>query len=544
MITNLHIKNIGIIDDIIIDFNKGFNVLTGETGAGKSLIINSIDMISGGRFSKEMIRKDAKFAAVEACLYIPELRNSFDDEYIVVSREVHTNGKNLCKINGRLVTVNELKNFMNNIIDIHGQYDNQNLMDSKSHIKFLDDFCGQNIDIYLNEYKRLFTEYHNIKSELNKNYGNEIEKQRKLDILNYQLNEISEANLKIDEDQELEDKKKIMINYEKISEALNVSTFKIENNILAEFDNILRPLEKLESIDKKYSSKVSGIKGLYYELQEYLNDLNEYKYNLDFNEESCMEITQRLDLIYSLKRKYGSSIEEILKYREKLQKEIEEIENLEEYNKELRNKLSKLKSSMLQLANSMNNTRKEYSRILEKSINKELKDLEMVNASFKVDITFNEEIEFKDNGLNNVEFLITTNIGEDYKPLTKIASGGEISRIMLAIKAVLTDVDKVNTIIFDEIDTGISGSAVKAVSDKIKRISKFHQILVVTHQPILAASADYNYKIRKVVKDGKTTTSIKRLEEKEIVEEIAKISNGAITTIALQHALELRSACI
>ena len=544
MITNLHIKNIGIIDDLEIDFNKGFNVLTGETGSGKSLIINSIEMISGGRFSKEMIRKGEKIASVEACIYVPELKKDFDDEYIVISREVHTNGKNLCKINGRLVTVNELRNFMNNIIDIHGQYDNQNLMDSRSHINFLDDFCGDNINIYLSEYKKLYSEYTNIKNELNKNYGNEIERQRKLDILYYQLNEINEANLKLQEDQELEDRKKIMINYEKISETLNISTFKIENGILSEFDNILRPLEKLESIDKKYSSSICGIKDIYYSLQDYLNELNEYKYELDFDEESCTEITKRLDLIYSLKRKYGSSIEEILKYKEKLQKEIDETQNLEEYNNELRKKICRLKSSMLQLANSMNNIRKEYSILLEKSINSELKDLEMVNASFKVDITFNEEIDFKENGLNNVEFIISTNIGEDYKSLTKIASGGEISRIMLAIKTVLTDVDHVNTIVFDEIDTGISGSAVKAVSEKIKRISKFHQVLVVTHQPILAASAEYNYRIRKIVKDKKTITCIKRLEEKEIVEEIAKISNGAITTIALQHALELRNTCI
>ena len=540
MITNLHIKNIGIIDDITIDFNNGFNVLTGETGAGKSLIINSIDMILGGRFSKDMIRKGTKYAAVEMCIYIPELNESFDDDYVVVSREVHLNGKNLCKIDGRLVTVNELKDFMKNIINIHGQYDNQTLMESKTHINFLDDFCGKNLEIYLNEYKRLYIEYISLKSELNKNYGDEIEKQRKLDILNYQLTEINDANLRVNEEQELDEKKKIITNCEKISNALNLSTFKLENNILCEIDNILRPLEKIESIDNRYGSKVSSIKGIYYELQEHLNDLNDYKYELDFDDEECRVINQRLDLIYSLKRKYGSNIEEILNYKNKIEQEITDIENSDEYNRQIKMKILKIKESLQELSNNMNNIRKDYAKILEKSINKELKELEMINASFKVDITFNEEMDFKDKGLNNVEFLISTNTGEDYKPLTKIASGGEISRIMLAIKTVLSDVDKVKTIVFDEIDTGISGSAVKAVSEKIKKISKKHQILVVTHQAILAASADYNYQIKKIVNNGKTTTSIKLLKEKEIIEEIAKISNGAITTIAIQHALELR----
>ena len=544
MITNLHIKNIGIIEDITIEFNNGFNVLTGETGAGKSLIINSIDMISGGRFSKEMIRKNEKYAVVEVCLYVPDLINTFGEEYIIVSREVHLNGKNLCKINGRLVTVNELKDFMKNIIDIHGQFDNQNLMDNKTHIQFLDDFCDDKIESYLSEYKKMFDMYNNIKRELNNNYGDEIEKQRKLDLLNYQFNEINEANLIIGEEEDLESKKKIIINYEKIQEALNFSTFKIENSILPDFDNILKPLEKLESIDNKYSNKVSSIKGIYYELQEYLNDLNEYKDELEFDEESSLKITQRLDLIYSLKRKYGTNIEEILNYKDKLKEEINEIENLEEYNNELRNRLNNLRLNMFEVAKKINDIREKYALILEKCINKELKDLEMLNAKFKVDITFNEELEFRSNGLNNVEFLIATNTGEDYMPLTKIASGGEISRVMLAIKTVLTEVDKVNTIIFDEIDTGISGSAVKAVSDKIKMISKSHQVLVVTHQAILAASADYNYKIKKSVRDGKTTTSIIKLKETQIVEEIAKISNGSITTIALEHALELRKACI
>lgn len=544
MITTLHIRNIGIIEDIEIDFNKGFNVLTGETGAGKSLIINSINMICGGRFSKEMIRKGEEKSSVEVCLFLPELKQEFNEEYIIVSREVHTSGKNLCKINGRMVTVCELKNFMSNIIDIHGQFDSQNLMDSKKHIDFLDDFCGESLTCYLNDYKKMYIEYNKIKSELSKNFGNDIERQRKLDLLRYQLNEIQEASLKENEEVELEEKKKVMLNFEKISEGLENATFKIENNILIELENILRPLEKVENLDTRYAEKAQNIRNTYYEFEEHLRDFSDYKNELEFNEEDFKNTQERLDLIFTLKRKYGSSISDILKYQKELEEEIEKIENLEDYNNSLKTRLNKLKSSMFEVAKKIDVIRKEQVKILEKSINNELVSLEMPNAKLKVNITFNEEMEFKENGLNNVEFLITTNVGEEFKALDKIASGGEISRIMLAMKTVFADVDKVKTIIFDEIDTGISGSAVKKVAEKIKKISDLRQVLAVTHQPILAASADYNYQIKKEVKNEKTTSSIKLLNEEETVEEIAKISNGTLTTIALKHALELRNTCI
>lgn len=542
MITTLHIRNIGIIEDITIDFNKGFNILTGETGSGKSLIIKAIDMISGGRFSKDMIKKGEEFSSVEACIYSKDFENEFSTNYVIVSREVHLNGKNLCKIDGRLVSVSELKNFMKEIIDIHGQYDNQTLMDGKTHIEFLDKYCKESIKEDLKNYKELYLEYKKIEEKLNKNYGDDIERQRKLDLLNYQLNEIKEANLKVNEEEQLEDKRQLMKNFEKISEALNTTTFKLENNILVELENVIRPLEKIESFDLNYNKKLTIIKNMYYELQECLNDFNEYKYDLDFNEEDSNYTQERLDLIFTLKRKYGNSIEEILAYKERLEKEIEEIENLEEYNNNLKKQQKDIKEKMLLYASKINVTRRKYSKNLQDNINKHLKELDMKNASFKVEITYNEELPFTINGLNKVEFVVTTNVGEDFKPLVKIASGGEISRIMLAIKTVLCDVDRVNTIIFDEIDTGISGVAVKAVAEKIKKISRTHQVISVTHQPILTASADYNYKVSKNVKNQKTLTSVKLLNENEVVEEIAKISTGSVTTTALQHALELRNA--
>ena len=542
MISTLHIRNIGIIKDLTIDFNNGFNVITGETGAGKTLIIKAIDMICGGRFPKDMIKKDEEFASVEACIHISNEDRAFSDEYIIVSRQVYLNGKNLCKIDGRLVSVSELKNFMLNIVDINGQFDNQSLMDSKTHIEFLDDFSKEQIRDTLSEYRKIYDEYRDIEEKLSKNYGNDIERQRKLDLLNYQLNEIKEADLKVEEEAILEEKKEVMKNYEKISESLNITTFKLENNILVELENIIKPLEKIENFNTCYGSRTASIKNMYYELQEYLSDFNNYKENLEYDEQEFDLTEKRLDLIFSLKRKYGSSIEDILKYKEELETQIIEIENLEEYNNNLRKSQELLKEKMTVLAIKLNDIRKKSALVLEESINKHLKDLEMNMATFKVDIEYNEDEKFNINGLNKVEFLVTTNIGEDFKPLVKIASGGEIARIMLAIKTVLSDVDKVSTIIFDEIDTGISGSAVKAVAEKIKCISKNHQVIAITHQAILTATADYNYKVMKNVKEGKTTTNISLLDEKEIVEEIAKIATGTITATALKQALELRSA--
>lgn len=365
-----------------------------------------------------------------------------------------------------------------------------------------------------------------------------------MDLLNYQLDEISLADLKENEEEELEEKKKVMTNFEKISEALENSVFKIENNILVEIENILRPLEKIEKLDKRYGEKAQSIRNLYYEFQEHLIDLGQYKDELEFDEESFKITQERLDLIFSLKRKYGNTIADVLKYKASLEEQIEKIENLEEYNKNLKARINKLEENMFSIAKKLDDLRKEQIKILENLINDELKNLDMPNAKFKVDIKFNEEMEFKENGLNNVEFIISTNIGEEFKSLNKIASGGEISRIMLAIKTIFADVDKVKTIIFDEIDTGISGKAVKAVAEEIKKISHARQVLAVTHQPILTASADFNYQIKKDVIDGKTLSHIKLLNEKETVEEIAKISNGIVTTIALEHALELRKASI
>lgn len=539
MISTLHIKNVGIIDDLSIDLNNGLNILTGETGAGKTLIIDSLGIISGERFSKEMIRNGEDFSYVEACLFLPNHKNSIDGN-IIVSREIYSNGRNMCKINGRMVTVNELKEFMQNILDIHGQHDNQYLLNSATHIQYLDSFANGNITKYKEDYIVLYNEYLKIKQELKNNFGDEKEKQRKLDLLKYQFNEIDKANLKPEEDIELENKREVILNSEKINQNLSIADMEISEKAIDSINNAIRALEKIETIDDKYSKQLNIIKSIYYDIQEIGRDVTNLREESYFDEEQRQEIETRLDIIFSLKRKYGNTIEEILNYKDEIEQEITRIENIEEVNNQLKIKLQNTKNKMTDLANKMIQIRKEYSVKLENEVNNEFIDLEMNNARLHIKIETNQIGNFNKDGLDKVEFLIQTNIGEEAKPLIKIASGGEISRIMLAIKNVLSNVDIIPVLIFDEIDTGISGIAAKSVGEKLKLISKKHQVLCVTHLASIAAKGDYNYYISKNVINNKTVTNVKQLNEDETIKEIARIASGEITEISLKHAKELR----
>lgn len=539
MISSLHIKNIGIIEDLSVDLNNGLNVLTGETGAGKTLIIDSLQIISGGRFSKEMIRKGETNSFVELCMYNPESQYSIDGN-IIVSREININGKNMCKINGRMVTVNELKEFMMNFIEIHGQNDNQTILDTKSHIKYLDGFISNELKDKKEEYAKLYDRYVEIKNELKMNYGDDKERQRKLDLLKYQMEEIEEANLKINEEEELEEKRKIFLNSEKISENLTEADSLLSENTIDSLSMVIRALEKIENIDKKYEKASTELKNSYYELQELARDISNYKEDIYFDEEERNYVEERLDLIYSLKRKYGNDVSEILKYKDNIKEEINHIENLDTYNQKLKNELNSVKEKLNELGRKISNIRKKGADKLSENINNELEDLEMKNAKINVKVQYMED-EFYKNGKDLVKFYITTNLGEDEKELSKIASGGEMSRTMLAIKKVLADTDNMPILIFDEIDTGISGKAANSVANKLKAISKKHQVICISHLPNIAANADYNYFISKDVNGDRTKTKIKQLEEEEIIKEIARISSGEINEITLKYAYELRN---
>ena len=542
MIQTLHIKNIGIIDDININLNEGFNVLTGETGAGKTLIIGSLQILAGGRFSKEIIRNGESNSFVEMSVYLPNL--GYEDDTVIVSREINLKGKNICKINGRLVTVNELKDFMKNIIDIHGQNDNQSILDISTHIELIDSFASEELSEIKEKYSSLYEKYLELKEELSKNYGDDKEKQRKLDLLRYQVCEIENANLKKGEEEELIEKEKLILASEKIAKNLQEALNQIDENAIDSMNIAIKSLEKIENYNKEYSQIAERLKSCYYEIQESARDLSDLTSEVDFEENEQNEVEKRLDIINDLKRKYGNDIKEILDYKESIKKEIYEIENLEDYILGLKKNKKELEEKMLEYSLKMNKIRNKYALKLSEEINNELKELEMKNASFSIKIEFSEEHKFNANGLDKIEFMISTNTGESEKSLIKIASGGEMSRIMLAIKTVLADVDKVPVLIFDEIDTGISGVAANATGDKIRRISKNHQVICVTHLATIAAKGDYNYFICKEVENGKTHTKINVLNEEETVKEIARIASGNVTEISLNHARELRKSIL
>ena len=534
MINILHIKNIGIIDELTINLNGGFNVLTGETGAGKTLIIDSLNVISGGRFSKEMIRKGEEYSFVEAQIF-----NEKSEENIIVSREINLKGRNICKINGRLVTVAELKEFMSKKIDIHGQNDNLNLLDTNNQIEYLDNFTAEEIHELKDNYRSIYEKYLYVKNELNSNYGDEKEKQRKLDLLRYQVNEIEEANLKVGEEEELENENKLINNSEKIYNNLYKANELIENSAIESISTAVRNMEKIEEYSKEYENISKALKSLYYDLQEINRDLQDSNNDIYFDENKKIEIAERLDLIYTLKRKYGNNIQEILAYKNELEKEIQQIEGLEDYINKLNTQKQELEIKMKKIAEELNIIRNKNAVKLSKCINKELKDLEMANSEFNVEVKYLEN-EFNKNGLNSVEFKIRTNIGEDMKSLAKVASGGENSRIMLAIKKVLADVDKTETLVFDEIDTGISGLAADKVGEKLKIISNKHQVIIVTHLANIAAKGDYNYYIHKEVEENKTKTKIDLLNEEQTLKEVARIASGKITKETIEHAKILR----
>ena len=539
MITTLHIKNIGIIDEININLNEGFNVLTGETGAGKTLIIGSLQILSGGRFSKEMIRKGENNSFVEMSMFLPG--KGYEDDTVVVSREININGKNLCKINGRLVSVGELKKFMSKVLDIHGQNDNQSILDVSTHIDLVDKYAEKEIRKHKDEYLAYYEEYLKIKEELKSNYGDDKEKERKLDLLRYQLNEIEEASLKEGEEDELLEERKIIAASEKITNNLYEAQNSLNESAIESMEHAIRALEKIEEYSDKFKCIVERLRSSYYEVEECARDVENEADRNTFDEERLGEIENRLECIKTLKRKYGNTVKEILEYKSKVKKDIYDIENLEEYILKLKKDLKVLEEKMFIVCEKIHNIRVKNAKKISEEINVDLKELEMKNARFSIQVELNENKEFNKNGLDNVEFLISTNIGEESKPLVKIASGGEMSRIMLSIKNVLSEVDEIPIMVFDEIDTGISGIAANSTGEKIKKIAKNHQVICVTHLASIAAKGDYNYYIYKEVENEKTKTRIIELDEEKVLEEIARIASGKITEVSINHARELRN---
>lgn len=552
MLAELHIKNFALIDSVDLEFFEGLNILTGETGAGKSILIDSVNFILGEKQSKEIIRTGQNSAYAEAVFFLNRneeiekllVQTGIEvDENLIISREINTNGRSISRINGRTVTINTLKQLSAFLIDIHGQHEHQSLLDEGFHIKILDSFCGDNFKEIKNEYLSNYHKLRKIDKDLEDLQVDEQQKLRQIDLYRFQIQEIDDANIKFEEEIELRTKRDILLNSEKIFNALNASYKNLYENeeMMSAYDALgvsISLFDNIEKFDVKLKSYNIELNEIYYKLEALIENIRTYRENIEFNEEELSEIEFRLDLINKLKRKYGDSIEEILNYRNKISKDLENIEKSDQTIELLKEERINIFNKLTLLSGQITSIRRNTSEKLKMLIEEELKYLGMIKTIFKIDVQILEN--FNENGKNKVSFNISTNPGEPLKPLVKVASGGEMSRIMLAIKTVIADVDSIPTLIFDEIDTGISGRTAQAVAEKMSTISHKHQLFCVTHLPQIAAMADSHFKIQKIVSGDKTTTLVNKLAEIEQSEELARMLGGAIVTeLTIEHAKEM-----
>lgn len=531
MITHISIKDFAVIEDAQIEFREGLNILTGETGAGKSVVIEAISLALGARADASFVRTSKDKAVIQMVAELDE------GEYII-SREISTTGKNICKINGEIVPLSYVKSLCARIADIHGQYDHQSLLNPDNHIQLIDSYGKKDILPLKEQISSVYEKYTKVSSRLNSLIKGEKERQRKHDFLVFELDEIRSANLLEDEDIILGERIKYLENCEKIYENLsNAYEICIQSNPLGDVKSYI---EDLSEYSKELSSMSEEINDIYYRLEDLTRQLRVERDSSTYSEEELNESITRLELIDNLKRKYGNTIEDILKYAANIEEEISITENSDELKSELEKEKDELKSKLDSLCSELTALRKKASDELKESISKELLELNFKDA--RLDVVFTETDYTKD-GKDSVEFLLSTNRGEDLKPLAKVASGGEMSRIMLAFKKTVSDCDGIPTIIFDEIDAGISGITASIVAKKMQQISDSHQVICITHLPQIAASGKYNYRITKDEKDERTFTSIVPLNENEKVQEIARLLGGInITETTVKSAQELIKA--
>lgn len=550
MLAHIHICNLGIIEDVEIDFDKGLNVLTGETGAGKTLVIGAISLICGGKASKDIIRNGEEKAFVEALFYVEDekLRSilgdmGYNEDELVISRELFSNGRSVAKINGRLVTANELKEIGKVLIDIHGQHDNQSLLDAKKHIEVIDNFAGQELLKIKEEYLSLYYERKRILEDIERLGGEPEKRIKNMEFLKFQIDEIENANLKIGEEEELFKKRKILANAEKLAQNISYGydTLSTENGVLNCLEKVRNKIGEVVDISENFVEISKNLDEAYYQIEDISHSLANEKDSIYIDEEELNSIDERLDLISKLKKKYGNSIDEILKSYASMLKEYNELLNSEDLINKLNSELKVVEEKLKISSEEISKKRKTVAHELESKLASVLNDLEMPKSRFEINVINTRK--FLTNGSDEVEILFSSNVGEDVKPLYKIASGGEISRIMLALKYILINADIIPVMIFDEIDTGISGKAGFAVGDKMRELAKNKQIICVTHLPSIAARGNQNYYINKTNVDNKTLTSVKKLNEEETIYEIARIiSGGNISETALLHAKEIRES--
>ena len=555
MLVEINIKNFAIIDDVNVNFTKGLNIITGETGSGKSILVDGIGIILGSRSSKDLIQSGHDKAVLQGVFYLEDpteilgLLNEYNisldrDNILIISKEINLEGPSISKVNGRSINLSMLKNITNKLVDIYGQHEHQSLLDSSKHLSLVDSFGDEELHRLKSIIKTKYEELSIQKKKLNDLSMDTSKRDREIDVLKFQIEEISESRLSNRDEDELIKEYNRVNNSTTISNSLEEAIIYLDNDSVqnpSAIDLINKAMVNLKNISKyddNFQTINSRLNSLQFEFEDINRDLRDYLEGIELDNERLNYLTNRIDLVNKLKRKYGNTIEEILEFQNKAEERLDLLTDYENKVRKINDEIVRIESDLNISSNDLSLKRKKISEVIEDEIRKELKELNMLQVDFKID--FKQANEYTITGYDKIEFLISTNPGERLKPLSKIVSGGEMSRIMLAFKNILAFFDKIPTMIFDEIDTGISGRTGQIVGEKILKISKDHQVICISHLPQLAALADSHYVIEKTISKGKTTTNIHKLTEEQRVEEMARLIGGVdLTETTISHAKEM-----
>lgn len=556
MLLELQITNFALIDSLKIEFDKGLNILTGETGAGKSIIIDALNMVVGDRADREFVRTGTNKCSIQAVFSYNKtddflnLLNLYgidlDDDMLIITREIHSNGRSVSRINGIIINQSFLKQVSEFLIDIHGQHEHQSLLNVSNHIHMLDAYGGEKQSLLLSRFRKEYNRYVVAKKELYSICNNSQERVRQIELLKYQIAEIESSSLKPKEDEELEREIKILSNSEKIISVVEDTCKDLynSNDYLPAIDLLsrnLKPLFNISTLNNELKNFYEILEELQIKMDDVARDMRDFLQQIDHDPSMLESLDSRLTQINNLKRKYGNTIEEIMEYKNEISNQLEAYTSSDDRIKELENVIAELEHDLKEMALTLRDERKKIAISFQNNLQEVLKTLNMNKVSFMINFGETKELHFTSSGFDQVEFLISTNIGEPLKSLTKIASGGEISRIMLAFKTILANVDQVETLIFDEIDTGISGNTAQVVGEKLRDISTQHQVICITHLPQIASMANEHYLIEKKVEDNYTKTSVNKLSKNEKIYEVGRLLGGELTELTIAHAKEMIS---
>lgn len=555
LLVELSIKDFAIIDEISIPFQEGLTVLTGETGAGKSIIIDAIQLLVGGRGSVEYVRHQTDKAEIEGLFSIEDPTHPVfqkakdlgieleDDGMLVLHRTMTSSGKSICRINRKLVTLGILREIGQSLIDVHSQHENQQLMDVERHLEFLDLFDSKKMVPLLADFQKNYSQFEQIKKRLKELSQNEQEMVQRIDLLSFQLKELQEAHLEPGEDEALEEKRNDLLNFEKYFEALQQSYEALhgENRALDWLSHAMTSLEPLKNKSNELQKKIEGFISAYYLIEEFSFDLRNDLDSLEYDPDQLTDIEDRLNELHRLKRKYGSTVEEMIDYAATIENDLDELTHRETHVSNLEKQVEMIQKDLLLEAKQIHDVRLKMAEKIIKEIHDELKDLYLEKTIFDIEFQTADKFLTK-KGIDRIRFLISTNPGEPLKDLNKVASGGELSRIMLALKQIFSRHQKITSVIFDEVDTGVSGRVAQAIAEKIYSISTHSQVLCISHLPQVASMADTHYRIEKDLEKGRTKTKVVTLTKDERIEEISRMMTGAeMTELTKEHAKELLS---